>query len=79
MGTLAERSDKAASATGGIKGTTLSGGGVKAGVMHTGGRVAPLTRFHQGGPLLDDLPRFHSGYQLSGLGHDEVPIIGKVG
>lgn len=79
MGTLAEKSDKAASATGGIKGTSLSGGGVKPGVMHTGGRIAPLTRFHQGGPLLDDLPRFHSGYQLSGLGHDEVPIIGKVG
>lgn len=49
------------------------------GLYHTGGRIAPLTRFHQGGPLLDDLPRFHSGYQLGGLGHDEVPIIGKVG
>ena len=49
------------------------------GLYHSGGRVAPLTRFHQGGTLADDLPRFHSGYQLSGLGHDEVPIIGKVG
>jgi hypothetical protein len=42
-------------------------------LMHWGGRV-----MHSGG-WVGDLPRFHSGAQVTSLAHDEVPIIARRG